>query len=304
LTAVYAGRRRRRLRLPGFRFLAVAPLLAFVGVFAGYPLVELVRMSFSHLHLANGNFDWSYTGVQNFRDAFHDAVFRHSIRITAVFILITTGVSVALGTALALLVDRARLLAGIAKNVLVWPAVIAPVVVSAIWWFVLNQQFGLLNKILDALGLPTQSWLAYGTSALLSVAFVDVWHWTPIVFLIVYAAIRSIDSSLLEAARVDRASEWQVIRYVVLPMLVPTLALVAGVRIVMGVKVFDEMYLLTNGGPGVATTLVSLYIRTVFFDQVDLGYGASLGLCVLLLVLVIFVAALAARGIARRVAAA
>jgi multiple sugar transport system permease protein len=264
-----------------FRLLTVLPLLAFLAVFAVYPIVELVRMSVSDVRFANGAFLWSFAGTDNYARAAPDTTFRYSLLITAVFIAVTVIATVVLGTALAIIVHRSVLLAGIARNVLLWPALIAPVVVSVIWFLVLSPNVGSLNKVLGSLGLEPQGWLGRPAGAIGSIILVDVWHWTPLVFIIVYSALQAIDRELLEAARVDGASEPRVYQRIVLPLLAPTIAAAALIRLTMGAKAFDEMYLLTHGGPGTSTTLISLYIRNVFFDQLQLGYGAALSVIVI-----------------------
>jgi multiple sugar transport system permease protein len=119
-----------------------------------------------------------------------------------------------------------------------------------------------------------------------SIMVVDIWHWTPLVFVLIYTAILGVDTELLEAARVDGARDRQVYRHVVLPLLAPAIAAASLIRLTMGAKAFDEMFVLTQGGPGNATTLVSLYIRTLFFDQLKLGYGAAVSILVIIAVAV------------------
>lgn len=157
-----------------------------------------------------------------------------------------------------------------------------PVVISVLWVLLLSPTIGAVNRVLDSVGLPEQGWLGSRTGALASVIAVDVWHWTPLVFLIIYTALRNIDGSVVEAARLDGASESRLIRHVLLPMVAPAIAAAAVIRLVMCVKAFDEMYLLTRGGPDNATTLVSLYIRTLVFDERALGTGAAFSLIVVL----------------------
>jgi multiple sugar transport system permease protein len=187
-----------------------------------------------------------------------------------------------------------------AKNVLLWPAVVAPVVVSVVWWLVLSGEFGTLNRMLAVAGMPAQNWLASHTYALPALALVDVWHWTPIVFIVVYAALRNVDEALLEAGRVDGASEARLIWHIVLPVLRPAIAAAGLLRVIMGLKVFDEMHLLTGGGPGLSTTVISIYIRDVFFGRFDMGYGAALGTTVVVCVGIVAAATAVVRGLAAR----
>jgi multiple sugar transport system permease protein len=249
-------------------------------LFAVYPTLQLIRMAFSIVRFERGQFIWSYAGPANFVRLPTDPIVWESVSKSVIFIATTVPLTLLLGTALALLVDRSVLFVGVARNVLLWPALVAPVVVSVIWLLVLSPNIGVLDKLLATLGWPEQGWLGDPAGAMFSVILVDVWYWTSIVFLLVYTALKGIPADLLEAGRLDGASESQALRYIVLPLLGPALATAALIRLVMGVKVFDEMYLLTQGGPGTATTLVSLYVRDVFFDRLDLGYGAAFSLAI------------------------
>lgn len=275
---------RRRLSTSGFGLLAMLPFAAFLLVFAAYPLAQLVRMAVSEVRVEQGVFRWSFAGMSNVEAILDDPVALRSVVNTLVFIGATVPLSLVLGTVLAVLVDRSALFAPVARNLALWPAVVAPVVVSLIWLLILSPSIGSLNKLLDTVGLPAQGWLGSGSGAMMAIILVDVWHWTPVVFLLVYVALKAISGELLEAARVDGAGELRVVRHVVLPMLRPALLTAALIRLVMGVKAFDEMYLLTRGGPGDATTLVSLHVRNVFFDRLELGYGAAFSLAIVLVI--------------------
>jgi multiple sugar transport system permease protein len=273
---------RTRVRGGGFGLLATLPFAAFLLVFAAYPMAELVRMAVSDVRIQQGQFTWSFTGLSNFGRILEDPVATRSVVNTVVFIATTVPLTLLAGTVLAILVDRSALLAPIARNLALWPAVVAPVVVSLIWLLILSPSIGAMNKLLETVGLPRQGWLGSGTGAMASVILVDVWHWTPVVFLLVYTSLKAVNADLLEAARVDGASEMRLLWHIVLPLLVPTILAATLIRLVMGVKAFDEMYLLTKGGPGDATTLVSLHVRNVFFDRLELGYGAAFSLAVVL----------------------
>lgn len=266
-------------RIP-FAYWAVLPCSVLLVLFAVYPTLELIRMAFSIVQFQHGQFIWSYGGLTNFARLPSDPTVWESATKSMIFIATTVPLTVLLGSAMALLLDRSVLFVGIARNVLLWPAVIAPVVVSLIWLLVLSPNVGVLDKLLATLNLPEQGWLGDPAGAMFSVIVVDVWHWTSIVFLLVYTALKGIPAELLEAGRLDGASEAQAMRYIILPLLGPAIATAALIRLVMGVKVFDEMYLLTHGGPGTATTLVSLYVRDVFFDRLDLGYGAAFSVAI------------------------
>ncbi|PFG29732.1 carbohydrate ABC transporter membrane protein 1 (CUT1 family) [Paramicrobacterium agarici] len=281
----------------GFATIALAPFLAFLAVFALYPLGELVRLAFSDTQIVDGLFVSSSSGFANFAEVWADPTTQQSVVVTILFIAVTVIGTVGLGTTLALLVDRAGWSRALARNVFVWPAVVAPVVVSLMWLLLLSPTVGGFNKVLLNWGLPTQSWLNSESGAFLSVAVVDIWHWTPIVFLFVYAALQGVSKEVLEAARMDGATEWQITMRVVIPMLMPAILVVTLVRLVSSIKAFDEMYLLTRGGPNGATNIVSLHIRTLFFDQLEFGTAAALSVSVVAIVLAVVGGAFFARRI-------
>lgn len=298
--------RARKIRILGhplgFEHWALLPLFIFLGIFVLYPMFELIRMSFSTVTASEGEFIWEFTGLQNFYTMLDDRIFHRALLNTLLFVAVTVVGQVTLGTMLAVLVERARFLVGIARNVLIWPAIITPVAISVTWWLILNIEFGLLNYVLEAVGLPEQSWLASPRWALIAVAVVDIWHWTPMVFLIVLAGMANIDQSLYEAARVDGASQWTIFLRITLPLLAPTLVVAAMVRTILGFKTFDEIYLITGGGPGVSSEVISTYIQGVFFEQTDFGYGAFLGLFVITLLVALFLVYYGARVIRGRIA--
>lgn len=282
-TTLKVPRRSRRRRQWGFAALALTPFVVFGLVFAAYPLAQVIRMAVSHVEIRGGVFEWTLAGVDNFAALLDDPLALRAIANTVVFVAAAVLGSLVVGLALALLVDRAVAILPLARNVLIWPAVIAPVVVSLMWLMLLSPTAGGLNKVLLTLGLPVQGWLADGPTAMAAVVAVDVWHWSPVVFLFLYTALKGIDASTIEAARVDGASEKRVLLHVILPALRPAVAAVVVVRVIMSVKAFDEMYLLTAGGPDFATTLVTQHIKTLFFDNLEFGEAAGFSLVVVVL---------------------
>ncbi|QOD93369.1 MULTISPECIES: sugar ABC transporter permease [Microcella] len=264
------------------------------------PVGQLVWMSFGDVRLVAGDFQWRPVGFENFIRMFGDETFAISLRNSSVFIFWTVALTMVLGTVLALATDRLVRSQQTVQNVLIWPAIVAPVVVSVVWLLILSPQIGLLNRILITFGIEPQAWLGESFGAMASIIVLDVWHWTPIVFLFVYTAVRGLDQSVLEAARVDGATYLRQVRDIILPLIAPALVGAAAIRLIMGVKAFDEMYLLTFGGPGTATTVITIYLRAVFFDSFDYGYGSALSVTVVLLVAFVLVLALVYRSVRRR----
>ncbi|WP_284987849.1 MULTISPECIES: carbohydrate ABC transporter permease [unclassified Arthrobacter] len=277
----------KKQRLSRFALLAALPFALFMGVFGVLPLFHLLRMSLSDVSVQQGNFTWSFTGLENYLYIGNDPTAMQSVVASTIFVLGAVPLTIIFGVGLAVLVDRAVLLTGIARNMVLWPAVVTPVAISLMWLLILSPSIGALNKVLRTIGIPEQGWLGEAAGAMASVILVDVWHWTPLVFLLAYTAIRGIDTEIMEAAEVDGASYWQRFSRVMLPMIWPAIAAATIIRLLMSVKAFDEMFLLTHGGPGTSTTLVSLHIRNVFFDRLELGYGAAFSVSVVLLIVII-----------------
>lgn len=275
--ALVAGRARRRT---AWRWLGLLPFLLFALVFGVYPLSQVVRMAFSVVGFDGGQVVWTPAGLDNFATVLAAPLTWTAFANTAVFVVGGVAGSVVLGVAFALLVNHGVRMVRVARNVLIWPAVVAPVIVSLMWLLVLSPTAGVLNKALEAAGFREQTWLDSGFTAMLAVIAVDIWHWTPVVFIFIYTALQTVDHAVIEAARIDGATERQVIRRVVLPLIARAIAAVAIVRVVMCVRAFDEMYMLTAGGPNNATTLVSQRITQLFFGELDYGAASALGLVV------------------------
>lgn len=289
-------RRHRRMLLPT---VALAPFVLFCLAMAAFPFAHVVQMAFSEVTLTAAGFDFRWTGFENLVAVFADPLAAQAVINTVVFTILSVVGSLICGIIVAILVDRAIALLPLARNVIIWPAIITPVVVSVIWLLILSPTAGGLNKVLETIGLPAQNWLNSGAGAMASLVVVDVWHWSPIVFLFVYAALKALDTEVLEAARVDGASEGAIVFRIVLPLVMPAIAAVSLIRMVMGIKVFDEMYVLTAGGPLGATTLVSQRIQLWFFKDLNFGEAAAFGLLIIVAVVLVLTVALVLRG-ARR----
>jgi multiple sugar transport system permease protein len=260
--------------------IALLPFVVFLGIFAVYPLYQLLRMSFMRTEVFDGEFLSEFNGLDNFRKIPEDPLAINAIKVTILFAALCVLFTLILGIAGAIMVQSSRVFKNFARNIFVWPAVVAPVVVSVMWLLILDPTVGLVNKILQSIGAQPQIWLDSKTGAFISVVVVDVWHWTPVVFLFIYAGLNGINQEILEAARVDGASELQIVRRIILPILIPTIVVIALLRTIMSIKAFDEMYLLTKGGPDGATSLISLQIRKIFVEVLDFGYASALSLCI------------------------
>ena len=246
-----------------------------------YPVANLFRMSVSTIEFTQAGEMWTFTPMRNLALLRADAVIPSAVWNTVVFVVVAVIVEMVLGLALALLVAGVTRGKGLLRTVMILPILVPPVAIGSMWKLLYNYDFGVFNQALIALGLPPANWLGSTSLALWSVILVDVWHWVPFVFLILFAAVEALPVDVLEAARVDGATRRQLLIRVMLPLLRPAIVVALLFRTILAFKVFDEVYLLTSGGPGTSTELVSLYLYKVFFEQNQLGYGALLSLALI-----------------------
>ena len=284
---------RGRLRKDRFPLLALTPLLVALVLLTLYPAAQLVRMAFSDVGLVSGGTTWSFVGLEHLRTLAGDRVARIAFTNTLIFTVVVVPIEAVLGLLLAYLVNQTRVLGTFYKTVFIVPLLLPPIAIGALWRLMLDYNYGVVNQALLAFGIGGPPWLASPTLALPMVMLVDVWHWTSFMFLIFLAGVSSIPLELGEAAEVDGASPWQVFRYVVLPILKPTIVVALMMRTILAFKVFDQIYLLTGGGPGTATEVISFTIYRRFFTEDQAGYGAAISIATFVFIAVLI--ALASR---------
>lgn len=264
-----------------FRHWSLWPCLGFLVALSVYPVLQLIPMALSTIEFAGGRAVWSFTPRRNLDLLLADHVLRDAIVNTVIFVVLSVAVEMVLGFFAALFIACLPRGRGFARTVMILPVLLPAVAIGSMWKLMYNYDFGLFNQIVGLVGLDPVNWLGDQRLALLAVVVVDIWHWTPFVFLILFASIEALPQDVLEAARVDGASAWQMIWRVILPLLGPALAVTALFRAIGAFKAFDQVFLLTSGGPGTATELMSLHLNRVFFEQNQLGYGAMLSLTII-----------------------
>ncbi|ODP34127.1 carbohydrate ABC transporter permease [Pandoraea sp. ISTKB] len=257
----------------------VGPALLVIGVLALYPVLRVLADSFFNVDYASGR--RAFAGLANYRTVLADDNFSASFFNTMHFTVVASVCEVVLGGALALLFSRAFRGRRFVMPLLILPMMLSTLVCSAIWRNWLNFG-GFLNAGLAKFGLPGVQWLSDPGLAIWSLILVDVWQWTPMAFLIILAGIQSIDPELYEAARTDGASEWQCLRDITLPLLVPQFVLALLLRSIDTFKLFDKVYALTGGGPGNATQTLSTYVYDTGFRFFSVGPASAASVLMLL----------------------
>lgn len=258
---------------PRLLLLLLAPALALFALLTLYPLARVLLLSFTATD--HGFAGASFVGVENYAELWQGRGFRRAAWNTLAFAVMATASELALGLALALLLDRAFPGRRLVTLVLLAPYVLSTIVVGAIWraWF--HYDVGFLNATLRGFGLPGLPWLFDPQLALPSIVLADIWQATPFVFLILYAGLRSIPPELHEAARVDGAKAWRRFRDITLPLLAPYLLVAALMRTVDSFKLFDKVVAMTGGGPGNATETLSMHVHRLAFRFFDVGMASA-----------------------------
>lgn len=294
-----AGGDRRIGDDPLWRRLALAPALAVMLLLAAFPILNMLAMSFFDIRWVEAEAVWTPAGLANYRAIPADNLVRAGVLNTVLFVGAAVAAEMVLGFFLALFCSRIGRGRIVYRTVFLLPILVPGIVIGAMWKLMYNYDFGIINQAIGLVGLGPHDWLGdYGT-ALLSVVVVDIWHWTPFCFLLLLAAIESLPQDVAEAAKIDGATGWQELAYVTLPMLWPAILVTLGFRALTAFKVFDEVYLLTGGGPGTATEVLSFTIYQRFFTEDRVGYGSALSIAVMFGVALVTVMALSSRRGAR-----
>ena len=281
---------------PRWRRLTFSPALAMMLCLSVLPLANLFLVSFQDVSWVDGGAVRTGVGLANYAALPDDTLFRAGILNTFVFAFVAVSGQMVLGFALALLcsrIERGRILY---RAVFILPILIPGIVIGAIWKLMLNFDFGLANQALAVVGLAPHDWLGSPATALLSIIVVDIWHWTPFCFLLFLAGLESLPEDVLEAAKVDGARFWDELRWIILPLMLPTILVTFAFRLVLAFKVFDEVYLLTSGGPGTATEVISFTLYQRFFTEDRIGYGSAMSVAVIFIISILLVMALSTRG--------
>lgn len=268
---------RKRSSLP---YLLLAPTVAVLLALSIYPLIYAIKVS-----LQVGVGDAARWSGGNFARLFADGFFRSALLHTFSYAALALTFEFLLGLGLALLLDRPLRGRGAFRALLLVPMMLPPVVVGVVWRLMLNPSFGAINGTLKGVGVETEglTWTASPALAFISVVAVDIWQWTPFMFLVLLAGLQAIPQEPYEAAMIDGASAWQTFIHVTLPLLKPAILIALLLRTMDLLRVFDQIFILTEGGPGFATETVSLYIYRTAFRFFDFGYAAAMSFALLVL---------------------
>lgn len=258
----------------------VGPALIFLIAFNVFPLLYNIYLSFTDAELSGGLA--RAVGGRNYGVIFDDTRYGAALRTTGLFVVLSVGVELILGFALALALALRKPFWGkpVVTTVLLVPMMLSPAVMGLYWNFILNGHYGVVNQALAAVGLFQPQWLTDPDLKLLSILMIDIWMWTPFMMLIALAGLNAIPPHLYEAAAIDRASNWTVFRRITLPLCSPLLFLAVLLRTTDALKQFDLVMAVT-GPNDRATQTLSALLYQVMFRGYKIGLGSAYSLVIL-----------------------
>lgn len=268
---------RQRLYLWGF----ITPCLIYIVAWRILPLSYTFIISFFRYDILKGS--EGFIGLQNYVEVLTSDRFLHSLRVSIIFTVGATLLEFLVGLLMAVLLSRELKGRDIFKVVLLFPMFIANVAVGTVWYIMYHEQVGPLSYLLRTLGLGSFSWFNSPLWAMVALVISDVWQWTPFVFILLFAGLETIDPQLYEAAEIDGASPFQQFRHVSLPLISGTILVTLVLRSMDAFRAFGKIYVLTGGGPGRATEVITMLIYRVAFKWFKMDQAAALVVFLLLL---------------------
>ncbi len=264
----------------------LAPLIAMLVVFALFPFFYNIWLSFHEFVPRERTLEW--VGMANWSKLFSDSRLWSALTITLLYTGVCLVIQLVLGLGIAVLLDSDDPGFGFLRGVLTLTLVIPPAIAGMMFLLLEDAQFGVLTYVLRDLGLlGTKSILGNPATALAGVMIADIWQWTPFMVLIFLAGLRAMPTEPFESAVIDGASGWQIFRRLTLPMLSKVIAIAVLIRGIDLFRTFDYMYVMTSGGPGTSTYTLSLYAWEQTFSFVKWGYGATISLLSLFVILIV-----------------
>lgn len=272
---------RRPAWLPVFY---VGPAVLVMAAACLYPVVSAIQLGFFDWSLGTPWSDARWVGLGNFVSAFSNPRVWSSLWTTLMFAAVCVSAEMVLGIALALALEHPVRGTAFFRTLFILPMMIAPIAVGLAWRYIFDAQFGLLNALLGVFGVAPMGWLADPTLAFIAIVVADIWQWTPFVFIMMVAALANVDGAVIEASRIDGARWWQMTFRVKLPMVMNVIAITLMMRLIDAFRVLEVIYVLTFGGPGDSTEILSLHIYKTAFVGQQLGVAAAVSVLLLAVV--------------------
>ena len=269
-------------RVGNYPLYMVLPAVIVLLLLTIYPFIYLVYVSL-YIWPISPTLPRIFLGFGQFTYLFSDPAFIESMQVTLSLMVVGVAIQISLGMLLAILLSTKSIITNYFTLPFMIPVFISPVVVGLIWKFMFNYDLGILNYLLNVIGLEPVNWLGTTTTAFWSVVIIDTWQWTPFTTLIIKAGLDSMDSTPQEAATVDGASRFQIFTLITFPSIAPIFAVALLFRTLDAFKAFDIIYIVTRGGPGGSTYVLGYNIWKTAFYQNQLGLAAAMSVVMIII---------------------
>ena len=267
------------------RWLLLVPTIFLLLALTVYPLIYSFIAMLHKINIRTG--ERTFIGFQNFIEMSTDPFFWNALKNTAIYTSTAVAVEFVLGLSLAMLLSTKLAGRGIFRSLFLTPMMLPPIVAAVIFKIIYIPDFGIINWFLGLFGIEGIVWEASANTALISLILVDIWEWTPFMFLILLAGLQAIPLDPYEAAEVDGATKFQIFRDITFPLLKPAVLIALLLRIMDTLRIFDQIFIMTGGGPANATETMSLYIYRHGFRFSNIGYATAMSFIMLILTLLI-----------------
>lgn len=267
--------------------LFILPALILSLVVGIGPLLYSLYISTFQYNMAKSTVSFKFIGLDNFLTLLKSGDFWNSIGLTVLFVIIVVTVEIVLGTLLALLLVGDIKGKSIFRSIFLVPMIISPLVVGLIGRFIFEDSVGIVNNILRLINIPTIIWYGDSRFALMTMILLDIWEWTPFVFLIILAGIMAIPNDFYDAAKVEGASPFGELFRITIPTLKGVYLLAILIRLIDSFREFDKIYIMTTGGPANATNLLAIYNYRIAFKEFNIGLGSALSIIILIIMVLL-----------------
>jgi len=260
----------------------LAPAMTLLVAFTILPFIVSLWLSLTDYMLSNP--PARFVGLGNYLELMLSAQFWASLGRSAVFVTAAVTLETVLGLVISIALFRtATAWAGPLRTILILPLAVTPVAALFTFRMMLNPNLGVANYLVQMLGLPPQDWLGSAGLAMATLVVIDAWHWTPFVIMILSGGLASLPQEPVEAAQIDGATNWQILRYITLPMLFPFIVIAVLLRAIDALKAFDAFYILTGGGPGRSTTTLNVFAFKEALEFTAIGRGSAIAILMMFL---------------------
>jgi multiple sugar transport system permease protein len=274
---------RKRMARLGWAF--SAPALIFVAAVTIFPIIYSVIMSFSNVTVTGSGINLNGFTTSNYSVVLRNSTWHYALYFTIMYTFVTVLVELVIGTMIALVLQRLTAGRGWMMALLLIPWSMITVINAELWLYIFNGVYGIADYLLNAVGLGHPNFLGTSTPAIIALMIADIWKTTPFVAIIVLAGLVMLPGDIYEAAEVDGSSGWSTFWRITVPLLRPTLALAVMFRVLQAFGLFDLPFVMTNGGPGTATTSLAILGYKAMFQNLHFGTGAAVATTTALLVL-------------------